>query len=322
MISKNHLSHLLGLSTGFMASRIFLTALELNLFGQLGDQRLTSAQIAEQLHTDLRATEIMLNALVAMDVLRKIDGVYANLEETGDILISSGDVSSFRHPLLLWDIWSNLSDIVKTGTPCMPGWSDDRKKDVAVYMKHHAREVSDSLARMVDARGVRRMLDLGSGSGLHAIAFARQNPDIEIVLLDKDEVVLAIAQEEIAREHMHNRIQLARKDFFRDDIGSNYDLILLSSILCLFGEEENIFLLTKIRDILSDGGRVVILDRMLDGSKTKPLSSAIFSVHMLTVTSHGCAYAFSEVIAWLSSLGFQNVHRMPLGSSQVIIGNR
>jgi predicted O-methyltransferase YrrM len=320
MNHSNRLSQLLGLSTGFMASRIFLTALEINLFGQLGDQKLTAKQISEQLHTDRRATEIILNALVAMDVIKKIDNVYTNIEEARDILIPNSKGSCFRHPLLLWDIWSNLTEMVKTGEPCRLEWSAERKQDSAFYMKHYARERSESLARMIDTAGVKRMLDLGSGSGLHAVAFAQCNPDIEILLIDQDEEALTIAREEIDREKLRNRIQVIRKDFSQDDIGSNYDLILLSSILCLFGEKDNTFLLSKVKDALRDSGRVVILDRLLDESKTKPLSSAIFSVNMLTMTCHGRAYTFSEVKAWLSSIGFQNIQRIPLGNTQAVIG--
>ncbi|MEW6585578.1 MAG: methyltransferase [Nitrospirota bacterium] len=315
-------SRILALSSGFMASRIFLTALELNLFRQLGDQKLTSVQIADQLHTDPRATEIILNALVSMDVLGKNDNVYANLEEARDTLIPGDAGLSFVHPLLLWDIWSNLTEMVKTGEPAGLQWSDIQKRELAFYMKHYATERSETLVKMINTSDIRRMLDLGGGCGLYAIAFARRNPDMEILLLDYDEEALGIAREEIAREDLQTRIHLTRKDFFQDDIGGDYDLILLASILCLFGEQQNTFLLSKAKDALKDGGSVVILDRMLDESKTKPLSSALFSVNMLTMTQNGRAYSFSEVKTWLSSLGFRDIQRFPLGNAQALRGKK
>lgn len=313
---------MLGLSSGFMASRIFLTALELDLFGQLSDQKLTASQIAGRLHTDPRATEIILNALVAMDMLRKTDSGYANIEELRDILISGDTGISFGHSLLLWDIWSTLTAMVKTGEPSILQWSDTQKRDLAFYMKHYATDRSETLAKMIDTGDVRKMLDLGSGSGTHSIALARCNPNMEILLFDFDEEALKIASREIARENLQNRIQLVRKDFFRDEIGGDYDLILLASILCLFGEQQNTFLLNKVKNALRDGGRVVILDRLLDESKTKPLSSAIFSVNMLAMTRNGRAYSFSEVMAWLDSLGFNDIQRIPMGNAQTLIGKK
>ena len=144
---------------------------------------------------------------------------------------------------------------------------------------------------------------------------------MEILLFNQDEEARTITREEIARENLHNRIELTRKDFCQDKIGSNYDLILLSSILRLFGEKENIFLLNKVKDALRDRGRVVIFDLILDESK-KPLPSATFYANMLAMTLNGRAYPSSDVKARLSSLRFQNIQRIPLGNAQTVKGGK
>jgi 3-hydroxy-5-methyl-1-naphthoate 3-O-methyltransferase len=144
---------------------------------------------------------------------------------------------------------------------------------------------------------------------------------MEILLFNQDEEACTIAREEIARENLHNHIELTRKDFYQDEIGSNYDLILLSSILRLFGEKEYIFLLNKVKDALRDRGRVVIFDLILDESK-KPLLSATFYTNMLAMTLNGRAYPSSDVKARLSSLRFQNIQRIPLGNAQTVKGGK
>ena len=63
----DYISHLIALARGYMPSRIFLTAMELGVFTQLGTQGRTASEMAKRLKTDERAMEILLNALRAWD---------------------------------------------------------------------------------------------------------------------------------------------------------------------------------------------------------------------------------------------------------------
>ena len=142
------------------------------------------------------------------------------------------------------------------------------------------------------------------------------------MVFDRDDQAYKIAKDDIAREGLQDRIELKRGDFLVDDIGSGYDLAILSSIICLFGNDTNILLLRKVKESLNDGGRIVVSDLMLDESKTKPVSSAVFAVNMLVNTQSGRSYTSIEVKELLHSLGFKDIHRLPVVHSQVIIGRR
>ena len=58
------------LADDFRASRAFLTAVELDLFSAVGEGA-TSAEVAEQVGADPRATETLLNALTSLGLLVK-----------------------------------------------------------------------------------------------------------------------------------------------------------------------------------------------------------------------------------------------------------
>ena len=62
---------------GFMPSRIILTALELDLFTAVGKGG-TALQVAGKIQGAVRATESLLNALVALKLLEKRNRVYTN----------------------------------------------------------------------------------------------------------------------------------------------------------------------------------------------------------------------------------------------------
>lgn len=318
-------NQLFSLSKGFMTSRIFLTAVELGIFRELENLQLTASQLAERLGADQRAMEILLNALTGMDLLEKKDDKFVNVKEVEDLLVPGRPRyigSFFGHTVNLWEAWSHLTKVVKSGHPDGLQWTEGMSLDLAGAMKEQSKGTSNRLAELVDCSEANTMLDLGGGASLYAIAFARNYPHLKIVVFDRDTKALEMAGKEIERENMQDCIRLKEGNFFLDNIGQGYDLVLLSSVLSLFGDEENSFLLRKIRGSLKSGGRVIIWENIVDESGTKPASAALFAVNMLVVTQNGRSYSFSEVKALLKDSGIRDIQRIPMALSQVVIGKK
>ena len=326
IFQADYISHLITLARGFFPSRVFLTAMELGVFEQLKGQAKTSSEMAKQLGTDERAMEILLNALTGMGLLEKKNkDLFANIKELEDNLLEGSLCQKdgvFNHISHLWEAWSHLTEAVRTGKPYKKEWTDEMRQGLALFMKQHSKGKAERVSQLVDCSGANLMLDLGCGPGSYAVAFARRYPQLKIVSLDRDDQILNIAEEEIIRGKLQSRILLRKGDFFADDIGNDYDLAFLSSIVCILGEKENINLLRKVKGSLKTGGRVVILDLILDEWKTKPVSGAMFAVNMLVTTPNGRSYSFSEVKGWLHELGIKEIHRIPMEYSQLIIGSK
>ena len=64
MEKTRSLQSLMQAGRAFQESRVLLTAIELDVFGALGEGA-SVAELSSQLGTDARATEMLLNALVA-----------------------------------------------------------------------------------------------------------------------------------------------------------------------------------------------------------------------------------------------------------------
>ncbi len=75
--------------------------------------------------------------------------------------------------------------------------------------------------------GFKKMVDLGGGHGLYAIALCRANPALEAVVIDLPEVI-SFARRYVVR-YGAGRVRLVPGNFFTDDIGSGYDLVFSSS---------------------------------------------------------------------------------------------
>jgi len=297
---------------GFMTSRVILTALELDMFTVVGSGA-SAAEVAGRITTDLRATEVLLNALVSLKVLEKKDGMFVNTRDSSRFFVD-GSKDSARKALLhtanLWQRWSSLSEAVHSGGPVSNGGRSPEKVDSFIAaMDRNAKERLQPLLKAVDATRVRRLLDLGGGSGAYAIAFAKAVPELRADVMDLPEVI-PLTQHYIRRANVGGRVVARAGNMLRDPLGKNYDLAVLSAICHMFSPGENCLLFRRVREALAPGGQLLIQDFILEPDKTAPRFAALFALNMLVGTRGGSTYSEAEYATWLREAGFSDVCRM------------
>ena len=72
---------------GWQPARALMAATHLDFFTALGDEALPAEEVASRCNTHPRATRLLLNACVAMDVLEKKGDLYRNSEEARTYLV-------------------------------------------------------------------------------------------------------------------------------------------------------------------------------------------------------------------------------------------
>jgi predicted O-methyltransferase YrrM/DNA-binding CsgD family transcriptional regulator len=309
----------------FMPSRAVLTALELDVFTAVASGA-SSEQVAREIHTDSRATETLLNALVSLKLLDKRDGTFCNTAVSARFFTegSRDDArGSLMHTAHLWQRWSTLTECVRAGTSVETrGREDNWVAAFIAAMDRNAKERAGAVVKAIGTSEITRMLDLGGGSAAYSIAFARAIPGLKSEILDLGDVV-PLAQENIRNAGLADRITTRVGDMLRDPLGENYDLVLVSAICHMFSPEENRGLFRRIYDALALGGRFVVQDFILEPSKTAPRAGALFSLNMLVGTRAGSSYSEPEYASWLREAGFRDVRRVRLpGPSGLMIGVR
>jgi ribosomal protein L3 glutamine methyltransferase len=81
-------------------------------------------------------------------------------------------------------------------------------------------------APWIDARRVRRVLDIGTGNGCIAIATARMMPRAAVDAVDISAAALALAAVNVRRHRLGRRVRLVESDYFSALRGQRYDIIV------------------------------------------------------------------------------------------------
>jgi SAM-dependent methyltransferase len=164
---------------------------------------------------------------------------------------------------------------------------------------------------------VRRLLDLGGGSGVVAIALARRWPDLSVTVLDIANVC-DTGREIVASEprHIAERIEFHPADFLDDELPREFDAVLECDV-SVYTEQ----LFRRVGRALAPGGRFLVADEFQPLGGSKDPSHAGWAL-VRTLTDPGwCAPTSDGTCELLLRSGFGPVTAIEL-SSQPGVGGR
>src|SRR5581483_10128058 len=142
---------------GFWDSRVILSGVELDVFTAIRDGA-NSGELAARIGCDPRATEILLNALVACGVLTKRDETFRNTAVAAEHLAGPARMA-WMHQVYLWDTWSTLSAAVRKGTAVLDAGLSARGAEwteaFIAAMHRNASERALQVARAIGLEKVR-----------------------------------------------------------------------------------------------------------------------------------------------------------------------
>jgi len=308
---------ILEMSQSFRISKILMAANEFDIFTVLSGGPMTASMLSEELKAP--KIELLLNALVALELLEKHGDAYQNSQAAEDFLVigKEGYVGDMLKRMnRSWDAWDGLENAIFGRRPEL-NWSELP----TLSMEESAYKRAAELAENVDLTGKRRLLDVGGGSGAYSAAFVNTYPGLEAVVFDLPRPI-KVTKRLLEEKGMGDRMKTIEGDFEVDDLGSGFDCILISNIVHFQDEKDNKRLLKKAHSALQEGGTVIIHGPVLDEGKTSPKNAAIFSIHMLLKSDGGRTYTWSEIEAWLKEAGFTGPKRIELTESRVILAKK
>lgn len=310
---------------GTAAFQCVLAALRLGAFEALRDGPLTAAEVAHKIEASERGTAALLNALAPLGYLKLKNGRFSNTPMTTKWLLKDAPLSVAPGlefwGMLLFEFWADLDQSIRDGGPQVDfyrEWLSERPGGWPAFQQFMItgnRTMADEIVRRVKLPPTaRRLLDVAGGHGLYSVAFCRQYPQLTATVFDLPGAI-KMARELISTEQMDGQVVGQEGDFWEDDLGSGYDVILLFNILHTHLPEPNRRLLQKVAAALNPGGMVIILEQLLGkmpGSFGKIFANAanLNFFHMVG----GQGYTAEEMAGWLGEIGLTGIETISLRS--------
>lgn len=315
-------------ASGFMRSRVLLTGYELGIFTLLGDGEKTSSEIAEALGASPRSTDRLMNALCGIEMLEKRDGRFRNTPATARFLVKGRPayLANLGHTNRMWETWSTLTEAVRRGTTVAGGHVEDYdekwRESFIAAMHHFAGQRAKKVVSMLELDGVSRVLDVGGGSGAYSMAFVRAKEDIRATVFDLP-AILPLTRGYVEAEGLSDRIAFAEGDFNIDNLPGGFDLIFMSMIIHSNSDEQCRVLVRKGAAALNPGGRLVIVEFVVDEDRAGPPFGTLFALNMLVATETGDTYTESEITGWMKAAGLSDFVRTDTDfDASLIIGRK
>ena len=323
-------SHILQIGSGFWPSKVLLSAVELELFTQLGSEALTGEEIGDRLGLHPRAIWDFLDGLVALGLLdREGDGHAARYRNTQDTAVFldknspqyiGGILEMFNARLFRY--WADLTDALKTGEPqnevkyTGKPMFDELYADPARLEQFMGAMTGISLgnfhalADKFDFSAYKTLCDVGGATGQLSLIVAARHPHLRCTSFDLP-VVEPIAKKTIAAAGLAERVATASGDFFADPL-PKADVITMGMILHDWNLERKMQLITSAYDALPEGGAFVVIENFIDDARRENVFGLMMSLNMLIEFGDAFDFTGADFTDWCTQVGFSRVEVVPL----------
>jgi hypothetical protein len=325
---------ILNLGQAYAASKTLLSAIELGVFTELARGALDAKTLTVRLGLDARGTPDFLDTLVALHMLKRRRGRYANTAET-DLFLDRRKLSYLGDALQLtnarrYPLWGHLTQALRTGNPqSEPACGAD---DVAALEDDPVRLASSFQAMtsgtLVAARVMARAFpwddyrsfaDISPAHGALSVEVATAHPHMTGVCFDRPQLRLVF--EAYVRDHkLQQRVRFCGGDPSRDSL-PRADVLLVSRGLHHWSLDARRGLLTRAYQALTDEGALIVCESLIDDNRRRNIPGLLLSLSMLLETANGAEFTGAECASWMAAAGFRDAHVEPLfGGESMVVG--
>ncbi|MBV9141860.1 MAG: nuclear transport factor 2 family protein [Pseudonocardiales bacterium] len=329
---------ILRLGLGFWSAKALLVAVELGVFTELAVQPLDAETLRVKLGLHERSARDFFDALVALKVLDRENGLYRNTPASAAVLDESdpeqylGDLLQFMNNQS-YPSWGNLKPALQTGLPQNDARDGESELFDVLYpnpepLRNFLRAMASGAMGAIHALVERfpwekyaTVADVGCAKGALLSRVLRRHPHLSGVGLDLPPVgpIFAETAEQFG---LVDRMRFVAGSFFTDPLPSA-DVIVLGHVLHDWDLKTKRMLLEKAYKVLPDGGTVVIYEFLIDDDRRHNTLGLLMSLHMLLVSSGGFDYTGADCVGWLSDAGFRDCYVEHLwGPESMVVGTK
>ena len=321
---------------GYNGCRVLLLAHDLKLFPLLAERSHTLAEICDALEITWRPAEALLTVCISLGLVQRAEERYTLTPVSEAYLVPSSPtffggrldmmIANENQPIGFLDplkqaVRTNASQIY-AGTGLFTVHAQDAARARSFTRAMHSVSMGAALVwpDTLDLAGHRIMLDIGGGSGAHAIGATQRWPSLRAIVLDLAPVC-EVADEYIAHHGLQQRIRTMVADLWQDPFPPA-DVHFYSNIYHDWPTEKCQFLTRKSFESLQPGGCLIIHEMLYNNEKTGPFAVASVAIAML-LSTEGQQFLGRDLAAMLMETGFTDIEVRPtFGYWSIITGRK
>ncbi|MFD5656245.1 methyltransferase [Streptomyces hirsutus] len=288
---------MLQMMTGYWVTQVVRTAAELCIADHLHPGGATPAEVAEAESLDPDSTFRFLRTCASLGLAASTDGKRFTATPLLDTLRT--DAPGSLRDLALWGgaeshwlPWGRLADAVRTGTAQAEAalgapvfdWLAAAPKEAEIFtraMTAMTRGLAHQLADVIDLRGAEVAVDVGGAGGNLVQTLMQRHPGLTGVVLDLPHVG-AEADASAAALGVRDRFSFVGGDFFEQVPPA--DVHLLKFVLHDWDDESCVRILRNCRKALRPGGRVLVMELLVDKVGTPGLEP-LMDLNMMALST-------------------------------------
>ena len=306
--------------SGFVYSQILHLLINLGIFQFLKKEGRSLDEVSQFLEIANERSLLLLRGGCALNLICYKRNKYWLTRVGAQIVGVPGLMDMIQHNQILY---RDLIDPVKilygrTETELGQFWpyvrKEAKKKNISTkvsseyskLMQTSQRLVSEQTLQAYSFKGVKRILDIGGGTGAFLLAVKRKYPSIVATVFDLPNVINVAKSNHQKIDDIVGLLNFCPGDFLKDEIPSKQDVISLVRVLYDHEDSTVELLLKRIYEALPKGGSLLITEPMSGGSKPMRSSDCYFSFYTMAMTT-GKVRSFEEHKAILLRTGFSNI---------------
>lgn len=329
-LSMNYKTHwspqkILAISNMWEAATLH-AAVKLNIFDAIGDRATSLAVVAHRARTSKHGMGMLLNAVAALGLIKKKNGLYQNTKLSHEFLCQDSKKYlgySILHHHHLMKSWIKLDQAVKTGRAVRSRMTSNNKPRLKAFygaMNTTGSRVAPLVVRKLNLKGAQSLIDIGGGPATYACHFCLHHPTLKATVFDL-KTARPHALQTIKQFKLGRRVRFVEGNYLKNRIKDRYDIAFLSHILHAESPEHCAVIIKKAVEALNPGGKIFVQEFVMNNKKDGPLFPALFALNMLLGSDGGTAYSEKELCDMLTKAGAKKVRHlsfvMPNGASVV-----
>lgn len=315
------------LGHGFMASKVFLTAVSLGVFTELAKGPLDAEALMARLKLHPRAARDFLDTLVALKVLTRDADRYANTPAADAFLDRAKPeyIGGWFEMLdrRLFRFWASLEEGLRTGRP-QNEIKTGEDAFAAIYadpallgtflhaMSGKVSTYGEPMAAKFPWKDYSTVIDIGAAEGALISYLALKHPHLTGGGFDLP-VVGPFFDRHVASLGLSERLRFYPGDFFKDPM-PKADVLTMGLILHDWGMTEKRALLAKAYEALPGGGALIVHEFLIDDERKEHVLGLTMSLNMLIETHDGFDFSARDCAGWMREAGFREMRVEPLGT--------